>query len=81
MTEDYPGVLVENFAASWADGLALCALMHRFFPDEINFEEMRSKTIEGLILLLPLASPSLKDSWFSLKYRAGVEKLRGHGKP
>lgn len=39
-TEGYPGVKVENFHTSWADGLAFCALIHRFAPEAINFHSL-----------------------------------------
>ena len=38
-TEGYEGVKIENLSSSWADGKALCALIHHFKPEEINYEE------------------------------------------
>lgn len=32
-TAGHPGVQVADLAASWADGRALCALVHRLRPD------------------------------------------------
>ena len=38
-TEGYEGVDIKNLTTSWADGKALCALIHHFRPDVINYEE------------------------------------------
>ena len=40
MTKDYPGGNITNFSNSWKDGLAFCALIHRFNPDEFDFNEL-----------------------------------------
>ncbi|KAK1800783.1 hypothetical protein P4O66_005535 [Electrophorus voltai] len=36
-TEPYEGVNIQNFSSSWADGLAFCALVHRFFPEGFEY--------------------------------------------
>ena len=33
-------VEVTNFSSSWASGMAFCALIHSFFPDAFNYEEL-----------------------------------------
>lgn len=40
MTKDYP-VEIKNFSASWNDGMAFCALIHKFNPDEFDFSELK----------------------------------------
>ncbi|XP_066573924.1 smoothelin-like protein 1 [Amia ocellicauda] len=41
-TQDYPGVSVDNFSSSWADGLAFCALVHHFFPHSFDFSSLKA---------------------------------------
>lgn len=31
------GVDIQNFSSSWKDGIAFCALVHRFFPDAFEY--------------------------------------------
>ncbi|KAM6311085.1 F-actin-monooxygenase MICAL1 [Podargus strigoides] len=42
-TAGYRGVAVTNFTTSWTSGLALCALIHRFRPDLVDFDSMDPK--------------------------------------
>ena len=42
MISDYP-IEVTNFSSSWNDGLAFCALIHKFNPDEFDFSELKSE--------------------------------------
>ncbi|XP_065603562.1 F-actin-monooxygenase MICAL1 isoform X2 [Cyrtonyx montezumae] len=39
-TDGYQGVEVTDFTSSWTSGLALCALIHRFRPDLLDFNAM-----------------------------------------
>ncbi|XP_059214613.1 smoothelin [Centropristis striata] len=36
-TEPYEGVDIQNFSSSWKDGIAFCALVHRFYPDAFEY--------------------------------------------
>ncbi|KAL0974192.1 hypothetical protein UPYG_G00216940 [Umbra pygmaea] len=41
-TRNYEGVCIENFSSSWCDGMAFCALIHRFFPDAFDYAALNS---------------------------------------
>ncbi|KAL7886117.1 hypothetical protein AOLI_G00064120 [Acnodon oligacanthus] len=45
-TRNYEGVSIENFSSSWSDGLAFCALVHRFFPDAFDFSTLKASERE-----------------------------------
>uniref|UniRef100_UPI0037E75C32 smoothelin-like 1 n=1 Tax=Semicossyphus pulcher TaxID=241346 RepID=UPI0037E75C32 len=42
-TRNYEGVNIENFSSSWCDGLAFCALIHRFFPEAFDYSSLKPK--------------------------------------
>lgn len=44
MTRGYAGVQVQNFHTSWGDGLAFCAIIHRFHSDLIPFQSLSKDT-------------------------------------
>ncbi|XP_053550355.1 smoothelin-like protein 1 isoform X2 [Bombina bombina] len=37
----YKHVVITNFSTSWADGMALCALLHSYLPDSIPYAQLR----------------------------------------
>ncbi|VDN35842.1 unnamed protein product [Gongylonema pulchrum] len=36
-------VEIRNFSSSWADGMAFCALIHRFAPNSFDFRTLNPK--------------------------------------
>ncbi|XP_076015637.1 smoothelin-like 1 [Genypterus blacodes] len=45
-TRKYEGISIENFSSSWCDGMAFCALIHRFFPEAFDFSSLSPKERE-----------------------------------
>ena len=36
------GIEIKNFSGSWSNGLAFCALIHKFNPDKFDFNELNA---------------------------------------
>ncbi|KAG8004019.1 Smoothelin-like protein 2 [Nibea albiflora] len=60
-TRNYEGVNIENFSSSWCDGLAFCALIHRFFPDAFDYSSLNPKEREKNFTLAFQTAESLAD--------------------
>ncbi|XP_034565706.1 smoothelin [Notolabrus celidotus] len=55
-TEPYEGVNIQNFSSSWRDGIAFCALVHRFFPDAFEYSILNpNKPRENFLLAFSTA--------------------------
>ncbi|XP_029297650.1 smoothelin-like 1 [Cottoperca gobio] len=60
-TRNYEGVNIENFSSSWCDGLAFCALIHRFFPEAFDFSSLDPKERQKNFTLAFQTAESLAD--------------------
>ncbi|XP_023372833.1 F-actin-monooxygenase MICAL3 isoform X2 [Otolemur garnettii] len=45
-TDGYTGVNVTDLTMSWKSGLALCAIIHRYRPDLIDFDSLDEQNVE-----------------------------------
>ncbi|XP_030638069.1 smoothelin-like 1 [Chanos chanos] len=62
-TRNYEGVVIENFSSSWSDGLAFCALVHRFFPSAFDFSSLKASEREKNFTLAFSTAESLADCY------------------
>ncbi|TMW58569.1 hypothetical protein Poli38472_010128 [Pythium oligandrum] len=73
---DYPTVEVKNFSSSWSDGMAFCALIHRFYPSLIDFERLnRANAAANVKLAFDVAQDKFKiPQLLNVTDVAGLEK-------
>ncbi|XP_048352325.1 F-actin-monooxygenase MICAL1 [Sphaerodactylus townsendi] len=59
-TASYPDIKVEDFSQSWKNGMALCALIHHFRPDLLDFNSLdRNDPIGNNQIALDVAEQEL----------------------
>ncbi|XP_031556069.1 smoothelin-like protein 1, partial [Actinia tenebrosa] len=46
VTREYKGVNIQNFSGSFNNGLAFCALIHKFHPDKFDFDSLDAENRE-----------------------------------
>ncbi|KAG7230354.1 hypothetical protein INR49_024458 [Caranx melampygus] len=60
-TRNYEGIDIENFSSSWCNGMAFCALIHRFFPDAFDYSSLDPEDREKNFTLAFETAESLAD--------------------
>lgn len=74
---DYPTVDVRNFSSSWSNGMAFCALIHRFYPSLIDFEKLNpANALENVKLAFDTALEK-----FKIPQLLEVADVAGQAKP
>ncbi|TNN13754.1 MICAL-like protein [Schistosoma japonicum] len=59
-TKTYQNVNITDFTSSWKDGLAFCALVHKHFPDLIDFHHLKPEdAVKNLELAFFVAETKL----------------------
>ena len=60
MCSGYPGVNINNMTTAFKDGLAFCAIIHRFRPDLLDYNSLSSVHVkENCALAFSLADSYL----------------------
>ncbi|RLN87983.1 hypothetical protein BBJ28_00008864 [Nothophytophthora sp. Chile5] len=74
---DYPTVQVKNFSSSWADGMAFCALIHRYAPTLLDFAALNPANAQTNV---KLAFDVAREK-FRIPQLLEVENVAGLAKP
>ncbi|KAM9846092.1 protein-methionine sulfoxide oxidase mical3b [Aulostomus maculatus] len=73
----YRGVAVKDLTVSWKSGLALCALIHRYRPDLIDFDGLDAAAVEENTRL----GFDVSERHFGISPLMTVEEMLGGGEP
>ncbi|XP_036977302.1 protein-methionine sulfoxide oxidase mical3a-like isoform X1 [Acanthopagrus latus] len=76
-TRGYHGVSVTDLTTSWKSGLALCALIHRYRPDLIDFDSLDESSLEENTYL----SFDVAEREFGISPLMTVEEMSSVGEP
>ncbi|XP_061817478.1 protein-methionine sulfoxide oxidase mical3b-like [Nerophis lumbriciformis] len=76
-TRGYPGVAVSDLTTSWKSGMALCALVHRYRPDLIDFGALNPTAKEENIRL----AFDVCEREFGISPLMTVEEMCSEGEP
>lgn len=74
---DYPTVEVKNFSSSWSDGMAFCALIHRYAPTLLDFNALNPKDAHANVKL----AFDIAREKFRIPQLLEVENVAGQLKP
>jgi spectrin beta len=69
----YPGVDIKDFTNSWRDGLAFNALIHKYRPHLINYEELYKNRFK--MSNLKFAEANLENAFNTAQRHLQIEKL------
>ncbi|KAI3366581.1 hypothetical protein L3Q82_009195, partial [Scortum barcoo] len=76
-TRGYCGVAVSDLTTSWKSGLALCALIHRYRPDLIDFDSLDECAVEENTRL----GFDVAEREFGISPLMTVEEMSSEGEP
>ncbi|KAF0720283.1 Aste57867_427 [Aphanomyces stellatus] len=74
---DYPTVEVTNFTTSWTNGMAFCALIHKHYPNIIDFESLSPDNAADNVKL----AFDLMQTKFAIPQLLNVADVAGNPKP
>ncbi|XP_028254565.1 F-actin-monooxygenase MICAL2-like isoform X2 [Parambassis ranga] len=73
----YRGVAISDLTTSWKNGIALCALIHRYRPDLIDFESLHESSVEENTRL----AFDVAEQAFGISPLMTVEEMASAGEP
>ncbi|KAJ6234902.1 spectrin beta chain [Anaeramoeba flamelloides] len=58
--KDYKSIKIDNFASSWVDGQAFCAIIHRYKPEMLDYPSLdKTEKLDNLDLAFDIAEEQL----------------------